>query len=148
MTEEYERKRIYTAVKGVLINDGKALIVRRVGIKTPEGKDWWEFPGGTLEFGETPEQTLVREFREETGLDVLPDRLLYVWSAVVRKSYQIIIISYLCRCEDAVRVVLSQEHSGYMWADRDMLREYLAEDIQNALDANGVWKIFTEENAE
>jgi ADP-ribose pyrophosphatase len=142
MPKEYEPQRIFVAVKGVVMNQNRALIVRRNGCTTPDGRDWWEFPGGTLEFGENPEQTLVRELREETGLQVVPDRLLYVWSAIVREEYQIIIITYLCRCEDTSRILLSEEHSGYMWADKYSLREYLVDDIQKALDANDIWKLF------
>ena len=51
---------------GVLICQGKFLIARR-----PPGDDLeglWEFPGGKVEMGETPEQALVREFQEELGI--------------------------------------------------------------------------------
>ena len=147
MTVGYDRQRIFVAVKGVVMNRDRTLIVRRNGMANPDGRDWWEFPGGTLEFGEPPEQTLVRELREETGLKVVPDRVLYVWSAMVREEYQIVVITYLCSCEDVSQVVLSEEHSGYRWADRNTMREYLADDIQKALDANGIWGIFKEENA-
>ena len=60
--------RLYVVV-GVLINaDGKLLIQQRPDGTVKAGK--WEFPGGKLESGETPEQGLVRELSEELGITV------------------------------------------------------------------------------
>lgn len=53
---------------GVFVfRDGKFLMGRR---KNSHAADTWSIPGGHLEFGETPEQTAVREVKEETGLDI------------------------------------------------------------------------------
>ena len=139
MADENERPRIYVVVKGIVMNGNRTLLVCRNDYLTPEGLDWWEFPGGTLEFGETPEQTLVREMREETGLDVVPGRLLYVWSAQRPKNCQVIIITYLCECEDVSRVQVSDEHAGYMWADVPQMKEKLGQDLIKARDANDEW---------
>ena len=52
---------------GVLERDGRLLICRRRADQPHPGK--WEFPGGKVEAGETPEVALVRELREELGIE-------------------------------------------------------------------------------
>lgn len=63
-------------VAGVVEKDGLTMIYRR-----PEGKRYaglWEFPGGKLEAGESPEDALKRELREELAMDVIPGRVIDV----------------------------------------------------------------------
>jgi ADP-ribose pyrophosphatase YjhB (NUDIX family) len=61
-------------VTGVVIEDDRILLLNQ---DTDAGRSW-NLPGGKLEDGETLAAALVREMREETGLDVEPGRLLYV----------------------------------------------------------------------
>lgn len=61
-------------VTGVLVEDGCLLVVREV----LKERARWNLPGGGVEYGETLEGALVREMREETGLAVRVDGLLYV----------------------------------------------------------------------
>lgn len=55
-------------VAGIIINEGKILIGKRAEGQKMDGK--WEFPGGKLEPGETPEEALKREIMEEFSADI------------------------------------------------------------------------------
>ena len=77
-------------VNGVLIEDGKILLVEQYVTETRH----WAHPGGRPELGETLEQCLIREIKEETGLDVSVDGLLYVTDRI-RSDSHVVIISFL-----------------------------------------------------
>jgi 8-oxo-dGTP diphosphatase len=63
-----DQPRVVLAVAGVVWNDeGEVLLIRR---SKPPRQGEWSLPGGKVEFGETLEQALRRELREETGLEV------------------------------------------------------------------------------
>jgi mutator protein MutT len=58
---------------GIVAKDGKVLVMHRVN----KGDEYWVFPGGGVEAGETPEQAAVREIAEETSIIVTPGRFVY-----------------------------------------------------------------------
>ena len=81
----------------------------------------WEFPGGKLEAGETEQQALVREIREELSIEILPyDRL----EPVVHSSpdHTILLIPFLCHYNGGVINLL--EHRAYRWATPDELPNF------------------------
>jgi ADP-ribose pyrophosphatase YjhB (NUDIX family) len=65
---------VHVRVTGVVIEDDRILLLNQ---DTDTGRSW-SLPGGKVEEGETLAAALVREMREETGLEIEPGRLLYV----------------------------------------------------------------------
>lgn len=83
-----------------------------------EFKDGWEFPGGKIEAGETPEQAIVREIREELNTEIEPVRLL----DTVEEDYPTFHISmqcFLCRVRSGKLEL--REHEAARWLDRKHL---------------------------
>jgi mutator protein MutT len=87
----------HVGVGGVVVHEGKVLLIKR-GKDPLKGR--WVVPGGTVEVGETLEEALVREVREETGLLVRPLEVLTVFDRIERQGgqvvYHYVIIDYLC----------------------------------------------------
>ena len=85
-------------VGGVVVAAGRVLLIRR-GKAPLRGR--WSIPGGTVERGETLEEALVREMREETGLEVEPLEVLTVFDRIERTgdlvSVHYVIVDYRCR---------------------------------------------------
>lgn len=96
------------SVKGILLENGKALLVKNE-------RQEWELPGGRLEPGEAPEQSVIREIEEELGLVCTVVRLVDAWVYTVTEGKQVFIVTYLCQCADRGPIVLSQEHLEYGW---------------------------------
>ncbi|NLG26207.1 MAG: 8-oxo-dGTP diphosphatase MutT [Clostridiales bacterium] len=106
-------------VAAVLSRGRRVLIARRPDDKHLGGL--WEFPGGKLEDGETPEAALKRELREELGVDVRVGRIY----AAVRHTYperDVAILFY--RCRTAAGRPHALEGQTLCWALRSALRRY------------------------
>jgi len=85
-------------VGAVIVEGGRVLLVRRGGEPL---KDRWTLPGGVLEVGETLADGVVREVREETGLEVETVELVELVDRIHRQGqrvrYHYVIADYLCR---------------------------------------------------
>lgn len=89
-------KTILVSAAALVDADGRVLLAQR-----PEGKSMagmWEFPGGKVEEGETPEQTIIREIDEELGLDIC-DSCIAPLSFVSHayEDFHLLMLLYICR---------------------------------------------------
>lgn len=76
--------------------DARVLIQQRPADKSWPG--WWEFPGGKIHQGETPEQTVVRELAEELGLDITESCLApFTFTSYAYDDFHLLMMLYLCR---------------------------------------------------
>lgn len=109
----------YNAVKGLISCKDKYLILEKENFLG--GK--YEVSGGRKDSGETDEETLKREIKEETGLEVEIQKLLNKWSLdLPEKGIHLDGKTYLCKSySDGVK--LSKEHINYKWVSKDELKD-------------------------
>ena len=101
--------------------DRRVLIAQR-----PEGKGMaglWEFPGGKIETGERPEETLIRELKEELGIDVKEPCLApLTFASFPYPDFHLFMPLYVCRRWDGF--VTAHEHQALKWVKPNELRNY------------------------
>jgi 8-oxo-dGTP diphosphatase len=112
---------VFVVAVALIDPDGRVLIAKR-----PEGKQlagMWEFPGGKVEPGERPEQALIRELKEELGIDVNEACLApFVFASHAYESFHLLMPLYLCRRWSGV--VTAREHAGLAWVKPNRLGDY------------------------
>ena len=101
--------------------DGRILIAKR-----PDGKSMaglWEFPGGKVETGETPEQALVRELSEELGIKTWNSRLApLTFASHAYEQFHLLMPLFVCRKWEGV--VLPKENQELKWVYSKELKNY------------------------
>ena len=101
--------------------DRRVLIAQR-----PEGKPLaglWEFPGGKIDPGERPEQTLIRELREEIGITVKEACLApLTFASYAYEDFHLLMPLYICRRGDGE--VIAREGQKLAWVRANKLRGY------------------------
>ncbi|KAK3253426.1 hypothetical protein CYMTET_37316 [Cymbomonas tetramitiformis] len=115
------RKLVLVVAAALLNSEGEVLLAQR-----PKGKPMaglWEFPGGKIDPGETPEGALVRELREELTVEVEEQNLLpLTFASHAYDSFNLLMPLYVCR--DWAGVPSGAEGQKLAWVDSTKLGTY------------------------
>ncbi|AEJ18230.1 8-oxo-dGTP diphosphatase MutT [Gracilinema caldarium] len=103
----------------VILHDGKVLIAQRALDKKLAGK--WEFPGGKIEPGETPEACLIREIQEELGVTIEVERF-FTETEYHYDTEAIRLLAYIARWIDGNFQLTA--HSQIQWVTPSELESY------------------------
>jgi mutator protein MutT len=124
LSREYPDRPI-VGVGAVIVNNGRVLLVQR---GTEPFKGQWSLPGGVQDVGETLQEGIVREVREETGLDVEPvevagviDRILP--DATGKLQYHYVLIDYVCRVIGG-ELLPASDAEDVRWVREDELNDF------------------------
>lgn len=108
-----------TVVAGLLVENGKFLIARRHPKDSHGGL--WEFPGGKVELGESPEQALVREIEEELALRV---KVLRFFGENQFQSQKADYRLRLYCCRRLSGTIYLTDHSEFAWIGTEEIKKY------------------------
>lgn len=112
-------------VAAIILKDGKVFATRR---GYGEWKGWWEFPGGKIEAGETPQAALVREIREELDAEISVGGLLDTveWDY---PDFHLTMHCYLCTLLSESMHLNEHEAAAWLTADTIMSVNWLPADV-------------------
>jgi 8-oxo-dGTP diphosphatase len=115
-------KRVVLVAAVALVDaDGRVLIAQRPADKAMSGL--WEFPGGKVDPGETPESALIRELREELAIDTVASCLApFTFASHGYDDFHLLMPLYLCRKWEGTPQAL--EHQALQWVRPMRLADY------------------------
>ena len=116
-----------------VIRDRHFLTLKRAG---GLGSGFVYIPGGVVEPGEDPAEAAVRETLEESGLSVVDQQLLRVWTWPTPEGWFTVHATFIARCERG-DVVLSDEHTSSRWVTPDAyIQRWCSEEMEAAFPGN------------
>jgi 8-oxo-dGTP diphosphatase len=114
------------SVYAIIFEEGRVLLAHRNDI------DWWNLPGGGMEAGETVEEAMIREAREETGLEVAIERLVGVYSKPQKNE---VVLALRCRIIGGTLIATEESRECRFFAPNALPHNTLPKHRQRVEDA-------------
>lgn len=124
MAREYPAHPV-VGVGAVVVRDGKALVIKRAH-EPRQGE--WSLPGGLLELGESLQEAVRREIKEETSLDITVGPIIETFDRVHRDDagkirYHFVIVDFVC-WPDGGEAVAGSDAEGVAWVTAAEIDDY------------------------
>ncbi len=118
-------KRIQRVVATAFIMKGSRVLIGKRSTRDSIFPGMYELPGGKIEFGETPEEALKREIREELGVGVEVLQPYHAFSYTVHEGgAHCVEIAFLCRLSESQKNIRMLYHEDIRWVKRDELGDF------------------------
>jgi len=108
---------VLVAAVALIDADGRVLLAQRPAGKSMAGL--WEFPGGKVDTGETPEAALIRELAEELGIDVTASCLApFTFASHTYRDFHLLMPLYVCRKWSGIPAAREGQRLAWVWPAR------------------------------
>jgi len=108
---------VLVAAVALVDTDGRVLLAQRPAGKSMAGL--WEFPGGKVDAGETPEAALIRELAEELGIDVTASCLApLTFASHTYRDFHLLMPLYVCRKWSGIPAAREGQRLAWVWPAR------------------------------
>jgi mutator protein MutT len=126
---------IGVGVGAIIVDDSGRVFLAKRGPKAQNERGFWEFPGGAVEFGETLQEALAREIREEYGITIEVGDLLSVTDHILLEEKQHWVSpSFICHITEGTPVILEPEKCAEIgWFPLDRVPHALTQVTQHDL---------------